>query len=85
MYILYYKRHYICLCVKVFNELKMNVLQSITNCSNNSEYDNNILVCNPRSCNFKCSFIKYRFYYKSLKSIINDLMNEDCNKKRTIM
>ncbi len=34
----------------------MNVLQSITNCSNNSEYDNNILsiVCNPRSCNFKC-------------------------------
>jgi hypothetical protein len=35
----------------------MNVLQSITNCSNNSEYDKNILICNPRSCNFKCSLV----------------------------
>ncbi len=33
----------------------------------------------------ECMPTEYRFYYKSLKSIINDLMSEDYNKKRRIM
>jgi hypothetical protein len=33
----------------------------------------------------ECMSTEYRFYYKSLKSIVNDSMSEDCNKKRIIM
>jgi len=32
----------------------------------------------------ECMPTEYRFYYKSLKSIINDLMNEDCNKSEQL-
>jgi hypothetical protein len=63
----------------------MNVLQSITNCSNNSEYDNNILVCNPRSCNFKCSSVINLNRQNEISQhfrVMNDIQKKMLKEKR---